>query len=245
METSERAAARPRRAAPVGARLREWRAARRVSQLHLALDAGISPRHLSWVETGKAQPSRDVIARLADALEMPLRERNALLHAAGYAPEYPETALDTPALAHVRRAIDVILEHQEPYPAFLMNRRWDILRANGGAARMAAFLGARAQHANMVRQFFDPDGWRGWVANWEEIAQDLLRHLHAEVVARPSDSRAATLLEEALRYPGVPARWRARELDAMPSPLLTVTFRKDGRTCGSSRRSRPSPRRRT
>src|SRR5215813_13112310 len=100
----------------VGALLREWRAARRMSQLDLALEAEVSARHLSCVETGKAQPSREMVARLADALAAPLRERNALLMAAGYAPEYPETTLDAPELAQIRRAIEFILEHQEPYP---------------------------------------------------------------------------------------------------------------------------------
>src|SRR5687768_2705290 len=117
-------------AAQVGLLLREWRAARRLSQLDLALDAGVSTRHLSCVETGKSQPSRDTLARLADALDMPLRERNALLVAAGFAPKYPETALATPAMAQIRRAIECVLAQQEPYPAFVLNRRWDVLLAN-------------------------------------------------------------------------------------------------------------------
>ena len=99
----------------VGVLLREWRATRRLSQLALALEAGISSRHLSFVETGRAQPSREMIARLADTLGMPLRERNALLVAARFAPEHPESALDTPRLAQVRRAIEAILAQQEPY----------------------------------------------------------------------------------------------------------------------------------
>lgn len=215
---------------PVGALLREWRAARRLSQLDLALSAGISPRHLSFVETGKAQASRDTVARLADTLEMPLRERNALLLAAGYAPEYPETALDTPALARMQRAIELILAQQEPYPAFLINRHWDVLMANEGAARFNAFmLGGRASaHANMVRQFFDPDDLRGAVANWEEVAGEMIRHLHDHVAATPTDHVAKALLDEALSRPGVPARWRLRDLSAAPSPLLTTVLRRDG-----------------
>src|SRR4029453_12722874 len=106
----------------VGELLRQWRGARRLSQLDLALDAGISTRHLSCVETGKAQPSREMITRLAETLDMPLREGNMLLMAAGYTPEYAETPLSDPELTQVRRAIDFILEHQEPYPAFVMNR---------------------------------------------------------------------------------------------------------------------------
>jgi len=215
---------------PVGALLREWRAARRLSQLDLALSAGISARHLSYVETGKAQPSRETVARLADALEMSLRERNALLLAAGYAPRYPETALGTPGLARMQRAIEFILAQQEPYPAFLINRHWDVLQANRGAVRINGFMlgGKPSAHANMVRQFFDPDDLRAAVANWEEVAGEMIRHLHDHVAATPTDHAARALLDEALAYPGVPAHWRLRDLSAAPSPLLTTVLRRDG-----------------
>lgn len=211
----------------VGALLREWRAARRLSQLDLALEAGVSTRHLSCVETGKSQPSRDMVARLADALEMPLRERNALFVAAGFAPRYRETGLATPALAPVRRAIEFILAQQEPYPAFVMNRHWDVLHVNAAAIRFTRFLmrGGDSRHTNMLHQFFDPADLRSVVANWEEIAGDLIHHLHLEVAAAPSDLRARTLLDEVLAYPGVPSRWRNRELESAPAPLLTTVFR--------------------
>lgn len=213
----------------IGTLLREWRAARRLSQLDLALEAEVSARHLSYVETGKAQPSRQMIERLADALEMPLRERNALLTAAGFAPKYPETGLATPGLAPVRRAIDLILEQQEPYPAFVLNRRWDILMANRAADRFGSYVlhGRDSAHTNMIRQFFDPNDMRSAVVNWEEIAEDLLRHLHNEVAGAPSDAAARALLEEVLAYPGVPARWRTRDVESAPQPLLTAIFRRD------------------
>lgn len=217
--------------APLGALLREWRAARRLSQLDLALDAGISTRHLSCVETGKAQPSRELVARLADALDMPLRERNALLMAAGYAPAYPRTALATPSLAPVRRAIESMLAQQEPYPAFVLDRRWNVLMANAAAARVNRFVmdGRSSRHDNMLRQFFDPEDLRATVVNWDEVAGDLIRHLHEEVAIAPSDPSARALLDEVLAYPGVPARWRLRELGAPLPPVLTVIFRRGGR----------------
>ena len=223
------ASPRPARAAHVGSLLREWRAARGVSQLDLALEAGVSARHISYVETGKAQPSREMIARLADTLDMPLRERNALLMAAGYAPRYAETDLNTPELTQVRRAIDLIVEHQEPYPAFVLNRRWDVLLANRAAARIADFLIGGSAHTNMLRQFFDPKDMRSVVVNWEEVAGDMIRHLHDEIAASPSDRKARALLDEILRYPGVPSRWVTRELGAPPPPVLTVVFQKDDR----------------
>lgn len=218
-------------AAHVGLLLREWRAARRLSQLDLALSAAVSPRHLSCVETGKSQPSREMVLRLADALDMPLRERNALMVAAGYAPKYPETALDTPALAQVNRAIEFMLQQQEPYPAFLLNRHWDILQANRAAARIANFVlrGAPSPHSNMIRHIFDPKDLRSAIINWEDVAGDLIRHLHDVVAATPSDATARALLDEALAYPGVPMHWRIRDPGVAPLPLLTTIFRVDGK----------------
>jgi transcriptional regulator with XRE-family HTH domain len=207
--------------------LREWRAARRLSQLGLALEAGVSARHLSYVETGKAQPSREMVTRLADTLAMPLRERNALLVAAGYAPKYSETPLGTGQLGPVRRAIDLILEHQEPYPAFVINRYWDLVLTNRAAARMIGGLREAGAQGNVMRQVFDPEDVRRFIVNWEEVAGDLIRHLHEQVAATPSDAKARALLDEVLRYPGVPSHWRTRDLGASPAPLLTLVFRKD------------------
>lgn len=216
--------------APVGALLREWRAARRLSQLDLALDVGVSARHLSYVENGRSQPSRDMVTRLADVLEMPLRERNALLIAAGYAPRYRETDLGKPALSRVKRAIDFMLQQQEPYPAFLMNRHWDVLMTNEAARRVNRYLlGRDSTHVNVMRQFFDPDDLRQAVANWEEVAGELIRYLHMDMVAAPTDQANHDLLDELLRYPGVPTRWRTRELDHTPSPLLTTVMRRGDR----------------
>lgn len=212
-------------AVSVGAVLREWRAARRLSQMALALDVGVSPRHLSCVETGSAKASRELLMRLADALEMPLRERNVLLLAGGFAPRFSESPLAS--LAPVAKAVELMIAQQEPYPAFVIDRHWNILRANAAAARLERFaLGRPSAHRNMLRQFFDPDDLRGAVVNWEEVTVELIAHLHGVVVSRPHDVEAAALLRELLSYPGVPARWRRRDLDASPSPLLTTVFRR-------------------
>lgn len=162
---------------------------------------------------------------------MPLRECNALLMAAGYAPKYPETSLNTPGMAQIRRAIELMLAQQEPYPAFLLNRHWDILMANPAAARVANFVlrGAGSPHTNMIRQIFDPKDLRSAIVNWEDVAGDLIRHLHDVIAATPSDTVARNLLEEALAYPGVPRQWRIRDLGTAPSPLLTTVFRVDNR----------------
>jgi len=211
----------------VGTMVREWRTTRRLSQLELALEANVSPRHLSCVETGKAQPSRDMIARLADALGMPLRERNALLVAAGFAPRYRETELASPEMAPIRRAIEFILQHQEPYPAIVTNRHWDILLMNESTRRIFQILRPGGpRHVNMLRQIFDPQDMRSVLRNWEELAIDVLRHLHNQVAVAPSDEKARALLDEVLAYPGVPAQWRTRELGSAPQPLLNTVFGK-------------------
>jgi transcriptional regulator with XRE-family HTH domain len=212
--------------AHVGSLLREWRIVRRLSQLDLALTADISARHLSYVENGKAQPSREMIARLSESLEVPLRERNALFVAGGFAPKFPETGLDAPKLAQMRYAVEAMLAQQEPYPAFLLNRHWDVIMANDAAKRVNRFMldGRDSKHGNMLRQIFDPTDLRQALDNWEEIAGSLLRHLHNEVAASPSDAKARALLDEMLAYPGVPAHWRHRELGSAPAPVLTTSF---------------------
>ena len=209
----------------VGILLREWRTTRRLSQLELALEANVSSRHLSCVETGKAQPSRDMISRLADALEMPLRERNALLVAAGFAPRYRETELKSPEMAPVRRAIEFILQHQEPYPAIVTNRHWEMLLTNDATARIFNRLRPGGpKHRNVLHQIFDPQDMRGVIRNWEECAIDIIRHLHNQVAVSPTDTRARELLEEVLAYPDVPERWRVREPGSIPQPLMNTVF---------------------
>jgi transcriptional regulator with XRE-family HTH domain len=121
---------------PIGGHLREWRQRRRLSQLALACDADISTKHLSFIETGRSLPSRDMVLRLAERLEIPLRERNLLLIAAGYAPVFPERRLDDPALAAARKVVDLVLTAHEPYPALAIDRHWTLVTANHAASRL-------------------------------------------------------------------------------------------------------------
>ena len=217
----------------LGELLRRWRSTRRMSQLDLALEAEISSRHLSYVESGKAQPSRDMMTRLADALAIPLRERNALLIAAGYAPVYRETGLTTPEMASARRAVEFILKQQEPYPAIVMDRHWNLLLVNSGATRLLHFLlGGPTLERNVVRQVFSHDILRPYIVNWEEVAADMVRRLHQEIDWVPTDEVLPTLLTEVLSYPGVPEQWRTREFEKSASPLLTFVVRKgDAELC--------------
>ena len=125
---------------PVGRLLQHWRAQRRMSQLALATEAGVTPRHVSFVESGRANPSRDMVLKLARALDVPLRERNQVLLAAGYAPQYRETGLDDASMAQVRAALDTLLEHHEPHPAVVMDRHWNVLRTNRAASALFDWL---------------------------------------------------------------------------------------------------------
>jgi transcriptional regulator with XRE-family HTH domain len=220
----------------IGGLLRYWREARRMSQLALATEAEITTRHLSFVETGRAKPSREMVLLLASVLDVPLRERNALLLAAGFAPVYRETSLDAPELAAVRKALDAILRQQEPFPAVVMNRQWDILGGNQAADRFFGFLlggsgsagGSRGQ-ANVVRMMFDPRGLRRFVANWEDVAEGLVRRIHRDAVGGALGEETERLLVEIFAYPDVPQRWRRPNPEARIVPVVPVAFRKDGR----------------
>src|SRR5689334_19807391 len=153
---------------PVGTLLRDWRQRRRLSQLDLALDAKVSARHISFVETGRANPSRELVLHLAEQLEVPLRDRNSLLLAAGYAPVYAETPLDSDAMAPARKAIDMILKGHEPYPALVVDRRWDLVSANGPAMAImtdAVDPALLEPPANSLRLTLHPDGLAPQIEN--------------------------------------------------------------------------------
>jgi transcriptional regulator with XRE-family HTH domain len=212
---------------PIGTLLKEWRAARRMSQLDLALEAGISARHLSCVETGKAQASRDTVELLANALGMPLREHNRLLLVAGFAPEFSESQLSTTALERMNGAVELILQHHEPYPAFAINRNWDILMKNQAVDRMISFLmdGRALRHRNMLHNVFDPEDFRPVIVNWDEIAGWFIRQLHEEIAASPSNPDSRQLLQEILAYPGVPSEWWFRDVDRELLPVLNLVYR--------------------
>lgn len=215
----------------VGALLQYWRGARRKSQLALAHDAGVSPRHVCFIETGRAKPSREMLLLLAGVLDVPLRERNALLLAGGFAPVYREAGLDAPELGPARRAFEAILRQQEPYPAVVMDRYWNLLMANRAAERFFAFLlgdTVRTTPPNVVRLMFDPEGLRPYVTNWEEAAEALVRRIDREAVGGVPDTLLRALLDEVFGYRDVPARLRVPNREAPLSPLIPIAFRKAG-----------------
>jgi transcriptional regulator with XRE-family HTH domain len=234
-------AGRPVFVAPaVGSLLRRWRAARRMSQLDLALAAGVSSRHVSFVETGRSRPSRDMLLALSTVLEVPLRERNALLQAAGFAAVYRETPLDDPEMAGMRQALELILRQHEPFGAVAMDRHWDIVMTNAayarvlglllpGAAAPAPYSVAARPRLNALRMLFDPRQLRPFIADWPRKARDLLMRVHRES-AGGADERAAALLDALLAYPDVPADWREPDLQTPPSLVLPIEVRLGERT---------------
>jgi transcriptional regulator with XRE-family HTH domain len=216
----------------VGALLQGWRKMRHLSQLALAMQAEISPRHLCFLETGRARPSREMVLLLASALDVPLRDRNVLLLAAGFAPVYPESAVNAPELAAVRGALDAILRQQEPFPAVVMNRSWDVLHSNAAAQRFFGYLldGRQpAAPANVLRMMFGLDALRPHVANWEAVAAALVSRVHREAVGGIPDAATQKLLAELLAGPGVPKSLCAVDPAAPVLPVVPVCFRKRDR----------------
>lgn len=187
---------------PVGELLRAWRERRRLSQMALALDAEVSTRHLSFLETGRARPSREMLLRLAEHLAVPLRDRNALLLAAGYAPAYPERPLGDPALGAARAAVERVLAGHEPYPALAIDREWTLIAANRAVALLLAGVAPALlqQPVNVLRLGLHPEGLAPRTVNLPEWREHLLTRLERQI-AVSADADLARLLEELRAYP--------------------------------------------
>ena len=210
------------------ASLRWWRGRRGVSQLDLAGAAGISQRHLSFLETDRTVPSQEMVLRIAAALDLPLRQQTALLRAAGFASYWRERPLAAADLAQINRALDYMLAQQEPFPAFVVDRRWNLMRANDGAVRLTRFLtGAEpAGEINLADVLISPEGLRPLIVNWEEVALQFLRSVHADALI-DGTSETAELLGRLSSYPAVPSLAKARWIEEPAGPVLNIHFRKD------------------
>jgi transcriptional regulator with XRE-family HTH domain len=213
--------------ATVGAMLRDWREDRRRSQMDLALDVGVSTRHLSFVETGKSKPSPELVLALAENLDVPLRERNTLLLAAGYAPRYQQTSLDDDTMTSVRAALGELIRAHDPYPAVVVDRRWDIVMSNAGARLLLEGVAPRLLEPplNAYRVTLHPEGMAPRIENLDEWAHNLLATLDRQV-AITRDSRLRNLLDEVRSYPNVAAldsSWRTRS--GLPAVLVPLRLR--------------------
>jgi transcriptional regulator with XRE-family HTH domain len=186
----------------VGPLLREWRERRRLTQLDVALEAGISARHLSFIETGRSRPGRDVLLRVAEPLGLPVRECNRLLLAAGFAPAFPERSLEDPELAPVREAIDRILAAHEPYPAMVVDRRWNVVAANTAVLAMTAWIDDDLLEppVNALRAGLHPRGLARWVVNLGEVRAYFAERVQRQL-ALTADDELAALFAEVSAYP--------------------------------------------
>lgn len=217
----------------VGTLLRYWRDVRGQSQLDLSFDSGVSQRHISFIESGRSVPSRQILMDLAETLDVPLRERNALLLAAGYAPLYPEGAWDEAEMQSVTRALDRLLRQHEPYPALVMDRAWTVLKTNQAAPRLFNCfidMAARTAPRNMLHLLFDPAGLRPHVAEWETVAVSLIQRLYRETIGHHVDARTRELLDSLLAYPDVPAEWRNPKAisPAAAAPVIPIGLIRNG-----------------
>ncbi|HJS40845.1 MAG TPA: helix-turn-helix transcriptional regulator [Sphingomicrobium sp.] len=205
---------------PLGHQIREWRQVRRRSQMDLALDAEISTRHLSFIETGRSRPSRDMVLRIADHLEVPLRERNAMLIAAGFAPVYGERSLDDPELAAARRAIDIVLRGHEPYPALAVDRHWNLVAANRAVGPLMASAAADllAPPVNVLRLSLHPQGLAPQILNLAEWRAHILERLKRQVAAT-ADTGLRALLDELKGYPAADGAGSFSDLGAVVIPM--------------------------
>jgi transcriptional regulator with XRE-family HTH domain len=219
---------------PLGTLLRQWRDTRGRSQLALSMDMGVSQRHISFVESGRSVPSRALLLGIANALDVPLRDRNALLFAAGYAPMYGEAAWDAAEMRVVHWALERMLKQHEPYPALVMDRHWNVMMTNEAAPKFFGQFTALAKFPrprNLLRLMFDPNGLRPFIANWDQVAASLLQRIHREAVGGVLDQTMQMLIGELLVMPGVNPDWRSADVPS-DSPVVPIVFAKD--RCTSS-----------
>ena len=209
--------------------LKHWRNVRRLTQIELAGDANVSARHLCFLETGRAQPSREMVQLLGGALDLPLEERNALHVAAGFVPPYGDRGLAADNLQHVRQAFDFILRQQEPYPGIVIDGHWDVRIRNEASRRLfKAFHESYEMESdiadNAMHVVFHPKGLRQFIVNWNEFAGQMIQILHREVAQ--GSSVAAQLLDEIMTYPGLSAEWRRPRNPVASSPVMTMQLAK-------------------
>ncbi len=222
-----------------GTLLKQWRDRRNFSQLDLAFTSQVSQRHISFLESGRAKPSQEMVLQLATVLEIPLRHQNLLLSAAGFAPIHTETDLSAPEMTSVRKAIDLILRQHEPYPAFVVDRYWNLLLTNQGATRLLdAFIEPDKLQSlfyidgkiNIVRVMFHPQGLRPFIVNWESCANHLLQRVHRETLVEPESEVSHRLLRELMSDPDVERIWQNSSRTADHTLLLTIHLQRDDRS---------------
>jgi transcriptional regulator with XRE-family HTH domain len=211
--------------------LRHWRTRRGMSQLDLAVAADVSSRHISFLETARAQPSREMVLVLAAALDVPLRDQNVLLDSAGFTSAFAEPPLEGGMPPPIAQAIDRMLAQHEPFPMLVLTRTYDVLRINEGARRLLSRMildpAALPDPPNLLRALMDPRLGRPFVVDWERVARVLLARIHRESLQRPSDGPIVALLEDLMGYPDVPASLRQPDFSLPSDATFTLRLRRD------------------
>ncbi|MEL6177585.1 MAG: helix-turn-helix transcriptional regulator [Myxococcota bacterium] len=207
--------------------LKYWRKRRGLSQLDLALTAGVSSKHISFLETGRSAPSIEMVMLLGGTLDVPLRDRNDLLRAAGFGPMFDEPTLDALAHPSVSRALDRMLAQQEPFPMFAFDRNYNVLRQNKATTRLLAMiLGEHVPESfNVIGIFFDHPILRDMIVNWEQVARDVVSRLHRETLHRPNDPTLAGLLSRLLASSDVPESWRTPDFSHGAQAIMPIELR--------------------
>jgi transcriptional regulator with XRE-family HTH domain len=232
MESDRRGPGRPE--SGLGKLMRYWREARGKSQFDLALETGVSQRHISFIESGRSIPSREKLMHLAEGLHVPLRERNGFLLAAGYAPIYPESPLDGPEMESIVNALRRVLYQHEPFPAVVMDRYWNVLMTNDAAPRFfGKFIDmeSRPKPRNLLHLMFDPNGMRPFISNWGAVSESLLARIHREAIGQIVDQKTTELIQSLLDYSGGDAR-NVQEVTALAPalPMIPIGFMRHCRT---------------
>ncbi|MBV1887359.1 MAG: helix-turn-helix domain-containing protein [Parvibaculaceae bacterium] len=215
---------------PIGQILKGWRAKRHLSQLALSLEAGVSARHISFVETGRSRPSRELVVQLADALLIPYRDRNMLFLAAGFAPIYTETNFNSDDLKTHRRLIEMILKRYEPFGAVAVDRAWNILLSNSGFQSTLDLLELPQTHpeicGNILKLLFSPDGLRPHIVNWHEVGHHLYQRAHREAIE--GGSEAQKTLKEISETCDIPSPWHLVDISKPLELMVPLHMRIDG-----------------
>jgi transcriptional regulator with XRE-family HTH domain len=222
--------------ADFGSLLKDWRNHRRVSQLRLATDSGISQRHISFLETGRSNPSRAMVLALSDTLDIPLRERNTLLRTAGYSAIYSEEGLTEASNRVFREALQATMDHQEPFPAIVLDGRWNLVMANQGALRFfglfidiaQSLADLQVQDFQMARLTMAENGLKPYISNWQELAYAFLQRARRALLVNPRDPGLPLLIEEIVSHPEAPTSWQAPDWSSPPVPAINMTLEKDG-----------------
>jgi len=202
-----------------------------MTQLDLGLAADVSARHVSFLETGRAKPSDEMVLRLGATLEVPLRDQNAMLRAAGYQDLFAEPALEGQLPASIELAIERMLAQQEPYPMVVMDRLYNVRRTNQAATRLLGLMlsdatASDAAPLNAMRMLFDPQLARPLVVNWQSVAHGLLSQVHREALHNPQDDGLSDLLDSLLAYPDVPASWRHPDFSIPSTPTFNLRLKR-------------------